>query len=114
MSLWPFLIGIDVGLQEHANRQMRERGEEPTFWQRHPMYPYVIGFFLGPFVVIALGAGLIYYAAWVTQIDATHGNTGLIDIAGIIALFWVPRRVIRTLRYRRQRPGKAVVVRRGP
>lgn len=108
------LIGADVGLQERANRQMRERGIEPTFWQRHPMLPYVIGAVLGPFIVIALGAGIILYAAWVTQVDADFGNTSLIDIFGLIVLpIWLIR-TVRGIRYRRRnrRPGTALI-RRG-
>lgn len=106
MNIWPFLIGADVGLQERANAEMRERGEEPSFWQRHPMYPYVIGFVLGPFLFIPVMAGVIYYAEWLAFFDQRHGNTGLFDIFGMIVLpIWAFRRLFRT---RRHRPGNEI------
>lgn len=107
------LIGADVGLQERANRQMHERGEEPTFWQRHPMLPYVIGFVAGPFLIIPIGFGIIMWMVLVTSFDAHHGNTGIFDLLGLIVLpIWFIRNAVRLHRRKRELRAGTGIVRR--
>lgn len=108
------LIGVDSGLQERANRQMREQGIEPSFWQRHYLLPYVIGFCVGPFVALGLIAGIIGWMVLVTKIDQHLGNTGLFDIFGLIVLpIIVVREIVFACRRRharkQQQPGNTLV-----
>jgi len=117
-DLLAMAVGADIGLQERANKQMRERGEEPTFWQRHPVLPYLIGAVLG---VAVLPLVLIFVVPnWMTGVvwlDQHLGNTGVVDLLGFTAFLWVPGvylfiRAERRARRPQQRPPGTSLVKR--
>ena len=102
------LVGADVGLQERRNAQMRAQGIRPTFWQRHPMLPYVLGFLFGPFVVVwAVIPGAIGWLLATVWIDQHLGNTGLTYFVTLPLPLFVISAVVQGVR---QRPKKVHVV----
>lgn len=108
-------IGADVGLQQRRNEQMLANGQYPTFWQRHPLLPYVIGALCFPLVIPAIALVIGYMWMWI-YIDAFLGRSGVFILIGWSSVLWIPGLIaaIRNeRRYRRPKPGTAVVIHRG-
>lgn len=102
--------GADAGLQERRNEQMWMQGIRPTFWQRHYLLPYVIGFLLVPFVALALinlGPLIEFWTAATVWVDGNLlGGLGLAWILMWLWPIWLPaifafRRAERRYRWER-------------